>query len=289
MPNVDVANNARFIMTGQGTVMRGMPRNVYLTAEILNFITVGYLVQLDNVPANPPPDPTDGGPFSTDEERIAAIAAHNAAGGAHAALKAIADSALSLAQSAPSRSGVLLPTGKHTPLIASGQSLLSAAKDREVVFGFELAPQTIDRISFRLNNTPDAGAQVRVAVRADADGSIGAPVASSVSMQSLDGGPRWISATINRVHPGGVLWIAHVFQNWVTTAPELDGNQGAFFVPFRAVALVSAASYTALADVPTWDAWAAWQDGITGALPSTFVHGTGFAAQGITLLARRTA
>jgi hypothetical protein len=192
-----------------------------------------------------------------------------------------------LGGAATSAGGVLLPRGKYVQLGNENNLNYSMVLNREAVMGFLLAPQTIDRLGTRIRVAGGAGAVLRLGVRLDDDGSVGAPVVEGTV--PADGGTGWTFLSLDYDHPGGIFWVSVTGQGWgAGVAPQIqqakaDGPSSYLHVP--------GAPRTA-ADWPQGNlAVAGIQDGVAGALPAGFVNAatiTTDGRQGVTA-ARRAA
>lgn len=168
--------------------------------------------------------------------------------------------------------GALLPTGKYVQLMGSVNAGFTPAVNREYIVGFLLAAQVIDRLAMKVNNTPDAGTQVRIGIRAGTTGLQGAIAATQTV--ALTGGAGWKTGVYSYSHPGGVLFISYVFQGWTTTAPSMDGGQvSSSNVGANVLLVPTAAGVDNLVDMAAGNQpWIGYQDGITSSTPDSFVQ-----------------
>lgn len=160
--------------------------------------------------------------------------------------------------------GLLLPLNKYALLTGNKtNSFFNPTLNREFVIGFDLAPQTIGTIAVVTGGAPPANATIRLGIRANSDGAPGAPAAES--LLPITAGLTWYPWNANYAHPGGVLWVSLVAQ---TASPQI--SQSTYeALPYP---LVSAWHRTTLDFHFGAGTGPGYQDGVSGALPSTFTN-----------------
>lgn len=186
-------------------------------------------------------------------------------------------------------SGHLLPLNKYVALKPLANDGAIPVKDREFCMGFLLAAQSIDRLSFYVSTVGEAGSVLRLGIRADADGSPGAAVVDVSTATSV--GTGWKDVTVSRVHPGGILWVSWVSQAWTTTGPTIESSQanGVQFSTFYGPTIIPAAHRTALDFAAGNQPIVGYQDGVTGALGSTFTNAATSGQRLLSVVTRRSA
>lgn len=128
---------------------------------------------------------------------------------------------------------LLLPTGGYwVGLLRSTNSAAVWAKNVERMTPVLLGPQLIDELAFRVTNTPDAGAIVRLGVREDVSGHPGKPV---IDVPVTVTAAAWNSVVVKHYHPGGLFWASLTTQNWTTTGPSLDQDGAGPAAPALAI------------------------------------------------------
>lgn len=119
-------------------------------------------------------------------------------------------------------SGVLLPSGIYVPHVHDEGSTYTLVLGLETIIGFDLAPQTIDRIGFRVTTAGSAGAVIRVGIRADSGQMPGTPQTEQTVAVTTTGEKE--TTALAYAHPGGILWVSMTGQGWSVTAPIVAGT-----------------------------------------------------------------